>query len=440
MRRSGRWFGYGLAFLLLLLVVDLQPGRRGKEEAPAISSWRASGKLEAGFSRIGLDPPPDCPLGGFAARRGAIADTVLDSVGATAMVLRVDGRSIAIVAVDLVLIPEALRAGVAARVDCDALWICATHTHSGPGGYWDNALAEVFGLGRFDRVWAAQLEDRIVESVDGARQALGPARLRWGLREDHGLARPRSNTDRRESLPMVVVSVSAGGPGEQQPVLGGMIVHAAHPTILGRRSRALSAGWPGWTSRALSRGFGGEWLVLQGAGGDLGAMPRDEKASAEARTELYGRAVADAAMEVSLHTPLDPTLSVSTALRSPLRADAAGLVPAPFRVMASNALSVFTRDPVRVDLLRLGSLALVGVGAEPVRASGRALALGVGAQLPGATPVVVGLTNGYLSYVEEPDRIHAHRGESERVYFGAALHTALIALAVAAAQSSSQTQ
>ena len=355
------------------------------------------------------------------------------------MVLRAGGRSIAIVAVDLVLIPEALREGVAARVDCDALWVCATHTHAGPGGHWDNALAEAFGLGRFDLAWTEQLEERIVESVTRARQTLQPARLRWGIDEEHGLARPRSNTDRSESAPLVVVSVSADRP-DRQPALGGLIVHAAHPTILGRRSRALSSGWPGRASSALSHRFGGEWLVLQGAAGDLGAAPCEGGRSAEACMESYGGAVANAAIGIPLRSSSERALWASTASRAPLKANAAGLVPAPFQVAASNALSFFARDPVRLDLLRLGSLALVGVGAEPVRASGRALALGVAAELPGTTPVVVGLTNGYLGYVEEPDRVCARVGEAERVYYGAALHTSLVDLAVAAAQSSSQTQ
>ncbi len=434
-----RCLGIALAVAVLLLLVDLQP-RRGAGE-PRVESWQQAGALRVGFARVCLDPPDACPLGGFAARRGAPADTVLDPVGASAMVLNAGQRSVALVAVDLVLVPDALRAAVAARVELDALWLAATHSHAGPGGYWDNALAEALGLGRFDPLWADSLAARIARSVERARAALQPAELSWGRRASHGLARPRSNRDRSDQAPLVVIEARRAG---RQPgaVLGGLVVHAAHPTLLGKRSRALSAGWPGHAARALGESPGGEWLVLQGPGGDLSPPPRPLGTTPEEWIAVYGRAVAGAVRAVALEPVLDPGIGAALAVVSAPRADATGLVGPPLTTLVSSALGWFARDSLRVDLLRLGPLALLGVGAEPVRSVGRALGDTLHRRLPGAAPVIVSLTNGYLGYVEAPEAVVARRGEARRVYYGPALQPALIDLSVAAArsQSSSQTQ
>jgi hypothetical protein len=74
------------------------------------------------------------------------------------------------------------------------------------------------------------------------------------------------------------------------------------------------------------------------------------------------------------------------------------------------------REPAAIETrLRVGPLTLVGVPGEPVGDVGRKL----------APDVVVGLADGYVGYVESPDRWAAGEGEASRTWFGPGLAQAL---------------
>lgn len=408
-----------LAPLLLLLLVDLQP--RAGETPPRLQAWQQSGPISVGFARVPLAPPPGTPLGGYAARRGAAADTLLEGVGVSAMVLQAGEQCAAFTAVDIVLVPESLRAAVGARTAAQALWVSATHNHAGPGGYWDNLLAQFAGMGDYSEVWAEALADSIARAVNLAQQRVQPATFWHGMAGEHGLAQPRANQQSPRTVPLQILEARdpAGRP------LGGLVVHAAHPTILGKRSLRLSAEWPGQCARTLADSLGGLWLVLQGPSGDLKpSLIRPAKNEID-RMRDYGRAVAGL-VRATERRPLFPErLRAGWIEQQPLPADATGLVAGPLKTLVSNGLAPFTRAPLRVDVVALGPLLLVGVGAEPVRAAGASLAAAVAGAQPEGQPIVVGLTNGYLGYVEMAERVRLRQGEAERVYFGSALEAEL---------------
>ena len=81
----------------------------------------------------------------------------------------------ALVSVELVLVPRALAEAVRARVAdlrLDAVVVAATHTHAGPGGYWDALAGQLGATGPYD---AAAFE-RLVESMAGAIRLAAAAR------------------------------------------------------------------------------------------------------------------------------------------------------------------------------------------------------------------------------------------------------------------------
>ena len=86
-----------------------------------------------------------------------------------------------------------------------------------------------------------------------------------------------------------------------------------------------------------------------------------------------------------------------------------------FRRAAGNVLALgFEKHAVQTRI-RLGPLSLVGVPGEAVGELG----------LRARPEVLVSLADGYLGYVETPERWEAGLGESGKTYFGPSLAHAL---------------
>jgi len=310
-----------------------------------------------------------------------------------------------------VLMPESMRFAVEqklARDVPDALWLVATHTHSGPGGHWDHPIAEWAGIGEFDSSWAESLAESIAGAVRASATRLQPARLRWGRGEVSDLAVPRSNGP---EAPPVLRLLSVDDAVDTGVALGGILLHPAHATVLRESNRLLSSDWPGAAARGLEDSLGGTWLVVSGPCGDL-------KPALERRDpEEYGLRVARRAVHVRDGASEVPTghLAGSTWVGPAPLGDATGLVSRPFVRFGSNVLAWLVREPLRVDVLEIGEIRWIGLGAEPVRAVARRLE----SAYPGETAVVP-LVNGYLGYVELPERVRTREGEGMRTYFGPA--------------------
>ncbi|HQR31067.1 MAG TPA: hypothetical protein PLL32_11705, partial [Anaeromyxobacteraceae bacterium] len=107
-----------------------------------MTAVRGSGALSAGLAAVPLRAPPGVAIGGFPRFRYA-SQGVLDEPMARAVVLTEGALSVAVASVDVLLVPAALREKVESMVrdlGLSAVLVAATHTHAGPGGYWDDAL------------------------------------------------------------------------------------------------------------------------------------------------------------------------------------------------------------------------------------------------------------------------------------------------------------
>ena len=100
--------------------------------------------------------------------------------------------------------------------------------------------------------------------------------------------------------------------------------------------------------------------------------------------------------------------------------DASRLVPWLARTAAENVL-LWPWAPRRAEvaLLRIGDARLLGLPLETTAASGRIL------EQAGGGARAVSLANGYLGYVEPPERVRRAAGESRRQLFGPSFLKAL---------------
>src|SRR5437762_4197281 len=148
----------------------------------------AGAALRAGFARVGVTPPAGVGLAGEGPEGGEAVGYRLRLYARVLVLADGGGNRLALVVADLPLSSSLLHRRVAAltaRTDgigVDRLVIAVTHTHAGPGhffeatGYNDEG-SSVLG---YDPVMVDSLAARIARAVHHAPKDLRPARVAWG--------------------------------------------------------------------------------------------------------------------------------------------------------------------------------------------------------------------------------------------------------------------
>lgn len=405
---------------VLLALASLPDAPTRPAGAPRVSGARAcQGALGAGAAAVRFELPPGTPIAGFS-RFSYVSDGVLEPVGARALVLSAGGCRFAVASAELLTFPEALEAAVRARladVPLDGLVLGATHTHAGPGGYWDDAIFERAATGPYDPALRDLIANAVAEAIRRAAAAVAPARLSVGRGELPDLVWNRSSEGIDGRLAVLRLDRLGGAP------VGELAVFAAHPTTLGMRNRRLSGDWPG---RFMEGAAHGVRLFLQGPLGDQSPTLRGSAAS----PETYGDALS-AAVEALPFSRAEAATTLGYARAEVILPPTSVLAAPP---LLRRAASNLTRDvlPARatVAALRIGPVLLVAVPGEPVAVVGTRWR-----EVAGAGAEIVGLANGYLGYIETPAHVKAGVGEATRGYYGEELAPRLERAVEAAAEA-----
>ncbi len=163
---------------------------------------RPEGGLRAGFGRADITPAPGIGLAGNGPE-GRRARGYRTRLYARALVLEDStGERLAIVATDLGMVSAQLQRRAAAIVDsmrhhwlgADRLIVTATHTHSGPGNFFDAAAYNLIGssVGGYDSAAAEWLAGRVAKALIAAIDSARPASAAWGWTRAWGFTRNRS--------------------------------------------------------------------------------------------------------------------------------------------------------------------------------------------------------------------------------------------------------
>jgi hypothetical protein len=395
-------------------------GRRPAEPARLLASSGGSGPLRAGAASREIALAPGAPIGGFA-RADWTSAGVRHPVSARALYLEVPGCRAVIVSAELLLITEPLAREVQRRVadlGLSAVLVGATHTHAGPGGYWDDAFVERIGLGPYDARILAAITDAIVAAIRGAAAAAAPARVAVARGLAEGLVRSRSHGRLDARMLSLRIAGADGSP------LAELLIFAAHPTTLGKGNRFISGDWPGRLGATPERGLR---LVLQGAIGDQSARIYGDRPT---RPDRYAALVEQADRGLAPSEPFqDATLAVASAAVT-LPELSPGGVPAWLRRAVATVAWGSLPATATVTALKLGPIRLIAVPAEPTAeiAEGWRSAAGPGSD-------IVSLVGGYVGYVDTPERTRSGDGEAVRTYYGPELAARLESAVVAASRA-----
>jgi hypothetical protein len=364
--------------------------------------------LSVGYSRVEMTPPLPFPLAGNVTRRERLASWVKDPVCATCLAFSPGDRPVALLVLDLLIIPQSLRerlATIALEVGYAGLYVMASHSHAAPGGFIEGWGAQWF-MGRHRPELVRHLEDRVKAALEGAAGDLSEAEtLRFGRATVPGLTmnRRRRNGPTDDRLSVVEVRRRRAS-----PVL--LLGVSGHPVIVSEMAPdAASADYPGLVVKGLAaEGFSP--VVLPGALGGLNILFPEMRTNVDDHLNLLAtlilagtrRALAGATtagdlslslreeeLEFRLAPPPRTGGPLPTALKSWLTSSFGHLY-------AGRTAPAVTTVPV--GLLRLGPVALAGMPAD----------FGVGATLQlrdrleaagCACPIVTSHTNGYLGYL-----------------------------------------
>ena len=208
---------------VLLLAVALLLAACGPTRlrvAGALSPRPTSGagaSLLAGFARVDITPPPGVGLAGNGPEGAEALGYRLRLYARVLVLADGGGNRLALVVADLPLSSALLHRRVAEltrRTDgigVDRLVIAVTHTHAGPGHFFDAAAYNDQGSSvvGFDPVMVDSLTARIARAVHAAVADLRPARVAWGSRSVWGETRIRSLPAMLRNIPLPVAPADA---------------------------------------------------------------------------------------------------------------------------------------------------------------------------------------------------------------------------------------
>jgi hypothetical protein len=221
--------------------------------------------------------PAGSPMGGYADRRGGSTGTA-DRLEAHVVTVTDGVRSLALVVLDVVCVNVDLADAVRSVLPVDDVWVCATHTHSGP------ETGCVPGGSATPPPWVEVITAAVARAFrEAVATSCWPTATSVAVSE---VASVRSRPDGARPVPVDVVAFH--GPG----LRGLLVVLPVHPTVLPASSTVVSADLTGAVRRALAERLGVWVVVLTGAAGDISTRGVRRGADLEECARL-GSVVAD---------------------------------------------------------------------------------------------------------------------------------------------------
>jgi neutral ceramidase len=292
----------------------------------------------------------------------------------------------------------------------DAVFISATHTHSGPGTLSNRLLWELLAADRFQPSYYSQVRELAIVAVVDAEQSAKPAQLFAASFSAQGMQRNRRHRDGWfDPTANLLLAKSTSGAW-----LGAMVNFAVHGTALNARNLELSADLPGAIERELQGQLRAPVLFINGAEGDVSPA----EGGFQGIGKLSSSFAQQAMQAIAKAKPIRPSWSVRTStleLGDPAVTIGACL-PASWHRRIGNWIVLGLGDSVphsiTLSYLQLGDLRMLAWPGEPTTTLGFDLKRAA----PGAW--VLGLTNGYQGYFTSPGEFAEGRYEACSSLYG----------------------
>ncbi|MBI3564343.1 MAG: hypothetical protein HY079_04015 [Elusimicrobia bacterium] len=266
----------------------------------ALALARPAAALDAAAGKVDITPDLKTEkvlLAGFGAT-GRKPLGVHDPLYARLLVLREKGKTIGVVGLDLLGFYRDDVEDLRRRAGLDALFVAATHTHSGPDtlGLWGKRV----GSSGADLGYHSRIKTQVADGLKLLAASTRPATLTAGRGELDPRGLCRDSRDPQVIDPDLAVLRLAGRDGK---AIATVVNWSCHPEVIGRENRLITADYPGPLCARIEEKTGGACLFLNGMIGGL--MTPDVKRENFYEAYRVGAFVADAAL--ALRTSAGPS-------------------------------------------------------------------------------------------------------------------------------------
>jgi len=250
------------------------------------------GRLRAGFGRASLTPTTGVavdepeqgrfralPLAGYGSRAGRPATGVMDDLWVKAVACEVGGRTGVIVALDALIVPREVADLAWPRIERELgleqgqVYMGATHTHCGPGGWGQGVVAEIFA-GDYVAGVREWICGQMLQAIQAALADLKPASVGTGGFDAPSFTRNRlvGESGRLDSRFSLLEFRQEGG---GRAVVG---AYSAHATVHSGRVMEFSGDYPGVWQREMESTGTQLAVFLAGAVGSHAPKPPESGA------------------------------------------------------------------------------------------------------------------------------------------------------------------
>ncbi len=371
--------------------------------------------LSAGWAKVNMTPGFTTPTGGYGVRRGQHWTTVHDSIFARAVVLDNGATRVALVALDLLIIPPTVVKSLKQRLPevglrWEQVYMGATHSHNSLGG-WAPGVVGTLIAGDFEERIVTHITDAVLKAIRQAGEQVEPVSVGYVETPAPELVYNRLHTNGPEDDRVRVVQLR-----KQSGKVALLASFAAHSTIINSDIPSwLSRDWPGVLVDNLEKQTGDFALYMAGAVGSMG--PTEIGSTEDSQLHFIADSLATKirAALPSIQPKTDSTLTLFT-LPVTLR-DAHVRVSDGWRLRPWLFLNLYGDYPAEIKALRIGKTILLGM---PADFSGElAMKLTDEASRLGLNGMVTSFSGGYIGYITPDAYYHETRYETRDMnWFG----------------------
>jgi hypothetical protein len=401
-------------------------------------AFSAEEVLSAGVARIDITPPLEmgATLGGYGERMSKPALGVHDRVMAKALVIIQGKDRFALVTLDALGLPGAVKAAVVEKLapsgwKADQILFLSSHSHASIeiNAVNPNNKFPIPQIGLFQKDLFDFLVGRLAEVIEKAAKDPVPVAIGTASTNLEGWTHNRRK-DNTAIDPVLTVTRIDKASGEPLAVL---VNWASHPTFLGPEDMLFSGEWPGHLQRTLEALIGGGVTAMysNGAEGDQAPSARQDSGdSGWEKAERYGLALGIEAHKVWEKVTPKPGGRFAYHLE-PIELPKRTWHP---DFMATGGKEYGLREEIMEGLLndlspaattsgslRLGDLVIVGVPGEMASGLGKDLKDKTHAATGAPQVVIGGLANEWISYILSPEEYTKGGYEASVSFYGAQL-------------------